>query len=351
MTRIVVLVPAYCEEAQLAATLDSLLIQDSPIHKIVVIPNTSTGSIEDRTAIIGREYSRAHPQIEVHELTFNKHKKSGAMNYGWLWCNDADFVFTMDADTILFADTISGMLAEFDDPEVGATCARYWAKAGRGMAWELQRIEYARYDDARELRNWKVTVASGAAVMYRKDALDLLLKKTGQPFPWDNNSLIEDYCLTLDIREMGWKVVAARGAHVLTDTPQNFRDLWDQRQRWGRGGFEEVRKRGFRKFLLYDITGYGVFATNILLRLMCSIYFMLLMIVSDAFTFTLIGMIPLIVVWLSRVTSYLRLNGKTIKDAALVGCVLIEDLYGLFLEICTAISIARSIRTSTPRVW
>ncbi len=344
--KIVVLIPAHNEEQQIAATLDSLLAQEIDLHRIVVIPNTSGLKFDDRTAEIARQYP-----VVVDEMFLNPDRKSGAMNYAYRWTEDADYVFTMDADTILFPDTLSGMLKEFEDPEVGATCARYWAKAGKGMAWELQRIEYARYDDARDLRGWKVTVASGAAVMYRKVALDHMLETTGRLVPWDNESLIEDYCLTLDLRALGWKVVAARNAHVLTDTPQTFRDLWKQRTRWARGGAEEVFKRGFKKYLLYDITGYGMFALNILMRLMFVTYFVLLMVAGYGFEFTLIGMIPLAMVWATRVSSYFRLNGKSWKDAVLVATVIIEDIYALFLEICTAVSILRSLRPSTTRSW
>lgn len=350
LSRIVVLVPAYREEAQIAATIESLLTQDIELHRIVVIPNTSGSHIEDDTAKIARRYEDRG--VIVDEFTGNQYRKSGAMNYSWKrWTHDADYVFTMDADTILFPDTIRGMLEEFrGHRRVGAVCARYWAKAGKGMAWELQRIEYARYDDQRDLRKWKVTVASGAAVLYRRAALEEVLAYQDRTEPWDSHSLIEDYALTLDLRELEWEVKAAKNSHVLTDTPQGFKDLWDQRQRWGRGGFDEVRKKGLRKFLLYDIIGYGMFALNVLMRILFVAYFLMLVTNTGTYEISLLGMIPLAIVWLSRMTSYLRLNGKSPKDALIVGVVFIEDCYGFFLEVCATLAIIRSLK-STHQNW
>ena len=75
----------------------------------------------------------------------------------------------MDADTVLLPDTVAAMADELRGNAVlGAVCARYWATPGRGLVWRLQRLEYTRYDDLRDLRRWKVSVASGAAAMYRQ---------------------------------------------------------------------------------------------------------------------------------------------------------------------------------------
>ena len=65
----------------------------------------------------------------------------------------SEYVLTMDADTVLLPDTVAGMARELvDNPMLGGVCARYWAKDGHGLLWRLQRLEYARYDDMRELR-------------------------------------------------------------------------------------------------------------------------------------------------------------------------------------------------------
>ena len=54
-----------------------------------------------------------------------------------------------------------------------------------------------------------MNVASGAAAMYRRVALQDVVELRGRPEPWDNESLIEDYALTLDLKARGWRVGAA----------------------------------------------------------------------------------------------------------------------------------------------
>ncbi|HSK57868.1 MAG TPA: glycosyltransferase family 2 protein, partial [Actinomycetospora sp.] len=167
-----VLVPAHNEEVGIAATIEGLLAQESPewlrIAGIVVVANNCT----DRTAEIARGYP-----VTVLEMERNPDKKAGALNHGWREVcrdtDDADLVLTMDADTVLQPDTLAAMAAELrGNAGLGAVGARYWATPGRGLVWRLQRLEYARYDDLRDLRKWRVSVASGAAAMYRGSALE-----------------------------------------------------------------------------------------------------------------------------------------------------------------------------------
>jgi len=61
-------------------------------------------------------------------------------------------------------------------------------------------------------------------------------------------------------------------------------------------------------------------------------------------TFTLVGMIPLMLMWLDRVTSAWRVPGRSWRDLGLAAVMVVEDAYGLFLEACTAVAIVRSFR-------
>jgi cellulose synthase/poly-beta-1,6-N-acetylglucosamine synthase-like glycosyltransferase len=253
----------------------------------------------------------------------------------------------MDADTVVFPDTIRMMLQEFREHDrAGAVCARYWAQAGSGPAWRLQRIEYARYDDARDLRSWRVQVASGAAAMYRSRTISEVLEATGRTAPWDGESLIEDYALSLDMRALNWETRAAAGAHVLTDTPQTFKELWNQRLRWGRGGVDEVRKRGWKRYMLMDIAGYGLYALGMLGRLLFLTQLVILIFTGMGYSWSWLGLIPIGIMAAARITSFLRLNGRQAVDYAIVVPILVEDFYGFFLEWCAAVSIYKSFRSA-----
>jgi len=347
VSTVTVIVPAYNEEVGIASTIEGLLEQDAPdwlrITDVVVVVNNST----DRTAEIARRYP-----VTVLEMRHNRHKKSGAMNHGWQrHGRGSDFVLTMDADTVLLPDTVEKMARELiDNPVLGAVCARYWAKDGRGLVRRLQRLEYARYDDMRELRGWKVNVASGAAAMYRQMALQEVVELRGRPEPWDNESLIEDYALTLDLKTRGWKVGAARAAHVYTEPPTTFRELWRQRLRWGRGGMDECLKRGWTLATRRDILAYTLFSLSVFFRVLWITMLVLMVVYAVPLRYALIGLIPVVVMWAERVTSAWRLRGRTVGDTALVAVLVVEDLYGFFLELC-AVSAALMCLRGKRQAW
>ena len=342
VTTVTVLVPAHDEEAGIAATIEGLLAQESPewlrIAEIVVVANNCT----DRTAEIARRYP-----VTVLEMERNPDKKAGALNHGWQQaCRGADgvapgadLVLTMDADTVLQSDTVAAMAAEMRGNAVlGAVCARYWATPGRGLVWRLQRLEYARYDDLRDLRGWRVSVASGAAAMYRGAALEQVAAAREAGEPWDGASLIEDYALTLELKARGWRVSAARHAHVHTTPPGSFRELWQQRLRWGRGGMDECLKRGWSPATRTDCLSYVLFAFSVFFRVLFLAMLTLMIVYDVPFRYALIGLVPLAVMWLERVTSMWRLPERGWRDVALVAVVVVEDLYGFFLESCAVVA-------------
>lgn len=340
VTTVTVLVPAHDEEDGIAATVAGLLAQKTPdwlrIDEIVVVANNCT----DRTAEIARGFP-----VTVVELDPNPDKKAGALNHGWRRCaRDSDLVLTMDADTVLLPDTVAAMAGELrSDPVLGAVCARYWATPGRGLVWRLQRLEYSRYDDLRELRSWRVSVASGAAAMYRGAALEAVAASREQAEPWDGSSLIEDYALTLELKARGFRVTAAREAHVYTSPPTTFRELWTQRLRWGRGGMDECLKRGWSVSTRKDILSYGLFGFSVFFRVLFLAMLTLMIVYDVPFRYALLGLIPLGVMWLERITSMWRVPDRGVRDVALVAVLLVEDVYGFFLETCAVVATFRCL--------
>jgi cellulose synthase/poly-beta-1,6-N-acetylglucosamine synthase-like glycosyltransferase len=166
------LIPAHNEQDTIAATLDSVLAQTRRVDRVVVVADNCT----DRTAVVARHFRLRDVAVDVAELAANRDRKAGALNHGYKFIADYDFVLTMDADTILEPEFVEKTVADLEaNPRLGGVCARYWAKFERNqfppMVQNFQRLEYARFDDSRMLRDWRVSVLSGAAVMYRGAAL------------------------------------------------------------------------------------------------------------------------------------------------------------------------------------
>ncbi len=345
MKTVAVFVPAWNEADTIDETLVALLAQqttDVVISAIIVIANNCT----DDTAELARQVN--DKRVIVLDVPKCPGKKSGAMNIAWRYLRQngirTDVILTVDAETLLSDGSLQG-LSDAIGWRRPVVCARYMPKDNHGLVRRLQALEYARFDDNRLIRNWRCQVASGAAAMYRSSVLDEVVRVTGRSGPWDERSLIEDYGLTLDIKSLGYKGPrVAPQAMVLTDTPATWRELWKQRTRWGRGGVDECRQRGWISATRRDISGYGVFAAVLIIRLLAIYYIVSLLTSGQVPTYSLIGLVPVVLMMYNRIASLKILTTKTWKDHLLVYSVIVEDTYGFFMEMVTATSILMSYR-------
>ena len=345
MKTVAVFVPAWNEAETIEGTLRALVAQqttDVVISAIIVIANNCT----DDTAEVARGV--IDERITVLDVPNCPGKKSGAMNIAWRYLRDndirTDVILTVDAETLMTDGALQG-LSDAIGWRRSLACSRYMPKENTGLVRRLQALEYARFDDNRLIRDWRCQVASGAAAMYRAAVLDEVVRSTGRSGPWDEHSLIEDYGLTLDIKSLGLGGPrVAPNAMVLTDTPASWRELWKQRVRWGRGGVDECRKRGWSPATRRDISGYGVFAVNVIVRLLAVTYLVLLLTSSQLPSYSLLGLVPIALMMYNRIASLKILSTYSWKDRFLVYLVIVEDVYGFFMEMVTAVSILMSYR-------
>src|SRR5664279_3286671 len=119
---VVALVPAHNEEDQLEAALLSLLHQDRPFDRIVVASDNST----DRTVEIAQNLADKYPELVVFETVDNRAKKAGALNQAWArFAQDADYVVSMDGDTMLHQNFCHEMLRDIEsDVALGGVAVR-----------------------------------------------------------------------------------------------------------------------------------------------------------------------------------------------------------------------------------
>jgi cellulose synthase/poly-beta-1,6-N-acetylglucosamine synthase-like glycosyltransferase len=171
----------------------------------------------------------------------------------------------MDADSTC-ADNIieEGVKALEEDPKLGAVCTRCGVLPQpelktfqEKLLWHLQHLEYGEYDSSRVETTGKIKVAHGLATMFRKEALDGQRKKHGHVY--NNESLCEDYWLTMDLKEQGWKITSNQKMKAWTIVPTKLRStktdcgLWNQRKRWNLGGIDTIRAHGLSKITMWDI--------------------------------------------------------------------------------------------------
>lgn len=286
--------PCNNEEIGLGEALQSILKQESPVDTILVVSDNST----DRTVEIARSAG-----VSVIETRGNTAKKAGALNAGLEYLMESgylpEFVITGDGDTVYDDQFVKRAVRVMNSsPRLGVLSAVCYGKANlvsfpswpqhledvrprRGiepqsliervvavlsdtfadvtqwltelfnysLVW-LQRAEYARAAMLRLRQN--IHTMSGAGSAIRAEAIvDVLYDKEQLPRKggWSEiklyreGHLVEDFALTLDIKEAGWS--CTNNFHVVahTDLMRDLPSLFSQRTRWVRGTIDELRRR------------------------------------------------------------------------------------------------------------
>ena len=225
-----VIVPAYNEEAGIAATIESMAASSYPGRlEIVVVDDGST----DDTAAIAR--SLGYPYVYV--ITQPNSGKPGALNTG-IAASQSEVLVMVDGDTVFEPDTIERLVAPMRDPRVGAVSGN--AKVGnrRGFLGGWQHLEYVTgFNLDRRMYDMLgiMPTVPGAIGAFRKRAL----RQVGGV---SHDTLAEDTDLTMALCRTPWRIVYAPGAIAWTEAPGSLRQLWKQRYRWSYGTMQAMWK-------------------------------------------------------------------------------------------------------------
>lgn len=335
MQQCVVLIPAHNEAESIADTIEAVLSQERTPDKIIVIANGCT----DRTAEIARTYHDAGP-IEVLELPELEHKKSEALNIGWiLYASRADVVVCLDADTILPPNAIKDWMNEFahdilpggrnrelSNP-LGGSSSKFTMR-GNGFLTRMQRAEFAKWTDTALVRR-RTSVLAGTGCAISGEALRQVVKGSDRVGPWSYDSQVEDFELTYQIRKLGYRCQVSPTVRAYTDSMKTVRALWGQRMKWQVGTIEDLLSIGVNKFTLFDwyqqLTGISM----ALLRILW-ISTMTYLAVTGMMTFQILGMliIPLLFVLL-EFHAALRIPHRDRRDVLYALVILPSEIFAM----------------------
>jgi poly-beta-1,6-N-acetyl-D-glucosamine synthase len=250
---ITAIIPAHNEESCIGSTLTSMLHQTVQPDLIVVMADNCT----DATAAVVRNIAATNPRVVVIETVDNKYRKAGALNQAWREVRSiTDVIVQVDADTHLAVDVIEQALLEFDrQPALAAVTGTYRAhpkpppgvSAMHRFLWRIQRLEFELAAGIAVERGLDPLVLSGTCTVFRSEALEAVNLARNDEGPWDNDSLVEDFAITLDLRSLGQELLVSQNLVTRTETMPNIGDLWRQRLRWQQGTLAEVRKRGINR--------------------------------------------------------------------------------------------------------
>lgn len=251
--RIAALIPT-CNEPDIAATVASVWQQTLPPDHVIVVVNNSDDDTADRARRAGATIIR---------MGHNPWKKAGALNFGYSYIRrelpDVEYIVQMDADSVLeqhFIARTFEVMRRDANAAIGALSSAFIGKEGLARnrwqaAWMWpQAAEYMRYQDS-ALRG-EASCISGTGNMLRVEALDQL--KAARGWVWHRESLVEDFEMTLALRDAGWECRKSKRFVVYTDLMPNLKMLWRQRLRWQRGTFDELRRYGVTAQTRWDWT-------------------------------------------------------------------------------------------------
>ncbi|GAB3678039.1 glycosyltransferase [Actinocorallia lasiicapitis] len=225
-----VIVPAFNEEAGIAASVRSLMDTDyqGPLE-ILVVDDGST----DRTA----EIVDALRVPGVRLIRKANGGKPSALNAGIEQAR-GEILVMVDGDTVFQRDTLRQLVKAFTDPVVGAVSGNTKVANRGGILGRWQHIEYVigfnldrRMFDLLEC----MPTVPGAIGAFRADALAAVGGVS-------DDTLAEDTDLTMAVARSGRRVVYEENAIAWTEAPASLRQLWRQRYRWCYGTMQAMWK-------------------------------------------------------------------------------------------------------------
>jgi cellulose synthase/poly-beta-1,6-N-acetylglucosamine synthase-like glycosyltransferase/peptidoglycan/xylan/chitin deacetylase (PgdA/CDA1 family) len=228
-TPVSVIVPAYNEAANIAATVRSLITSDYPALEVIVVDDGSSDGTADIVERLGLRGVRVIRQANAG--------KPAALNTG-IRAARADLVVLVDGDTVFQEDTVYRLVQGFADPAVGAISGNTKVANRRRLLGRWQHLEYVigfnldrrMYDVLRCM-----PTIPGAIGAFRRQ---MLIGVGGVPA----DTLAEDTDLTMAVLRAGWQVTYEETAIAWTEAPSSLRQLWRQRYRWCYGTMQAMWK-------------------------------------------------------------------------------------------------------------
>ena len=238
---VTVVIPAYNEGAQVAATIRSVLASDYPLNKLKIVA-VDDGSRDDTWAWI--QAAQAEDPTRVTAIHYRQNQgKRYALNRGFL-LSEGSVIVTVDSDSEVAVDTLRNLASPFADARVGGV-------AGNVRVLNKQQAIIPRMLDVAFTYSFEFVRASqsmvksvfctpGALSAYRRDIVMSVREQwLAQTFMSRPASIGEDRAMTNLILKHGYHVVFQSNAVVYTEVPERLPQLSRMLLRWARSNIRE----------------------------------------------------------------------------------------------------------------
>ena len=241
--RVTVQVPLYNEPAVAARVVRAVGALDYPDGRLdVQVLDDSTDATPSLVARALRDLAPTVPVAHLRRPT-RAGFKAGALAHG-LARSDADVFAVFDADFVPTPDTLRRLVPPLvRASDVGCVQARWahrneaasWRTRAQAMALDLHfGVEHRGRSALGALVNF-----NGTAAVWRRAALE-------DAGGWRDDSIAEDFDLSVRARLVGWRVAVADAVAVPAELPATVAAWRVQQRRWATGGAEVLRLHGRR---------------------------------------------------------------------------------------------------------
>jgi len=270
-----IMVPAYNEQENIAAAVESLLRLDYPDYEVLVVDDGST----DRTLKIAEAYQGRHGSCSVRVFHKPNGGKWSALNYAFQRSR-AELLLCVDADSRLSTNALRVMVAHMTNPQIAAVAGQVCVRNRYKLLTRLQALEYILDNGALRMAqadSGTVCVVAGPLGLYRRTAFEELQLRFDDVSagseacpsgPFQPDTFAEDFDLSLSVLSLGGRIVYEPLAVSYTRAPDTSIALMNQRYRWCRGSLQVLRKYfqrglklppGFDRRVLAWVTGTYLF--------------------------------------------------------------------------------------------
>ncbi|MGZ9196590.1 MAG: glycosyltransferase [Candidatus Deferrimicrobiaceae bacterium] len=226
-----VLIPTYCEEKVIEATIEGALAIDYPNFEVVVVDDGST----DATVARVTPYVEAG-LVRLIRKTVNE-GKAMALNDALL-CLNGGIVLTIDADAVVDRQILRNLVPHFSSARVAAVTGNPRVVNRKTLLSKIQLIEFTSIVGLlrRAQRVWgRIQTVSGVVVAFRKIALfDVGL--------FDPSMATEDIDMSWRLQKRFWDIRYEPRGIVWMQVPETLRAFAQQRKRWAIGLGQVLRK-------------------------------------------------------------------------------------------------------------
>lgn len=223
---VTLLVAAYNEEEVVAEKMANTQAIDYPEEKLKLL--WVTDGSNDRT----NDMLAAYKRVKVLH-TPERRGKTAALNRAIDYVKTPIVVFT-DANTMINSEAVKEIIRQFADPKVGCVAGekRIAAKEKDGAAGGGEGL-YWKYESALKRLDGRLYSAMGAAGELFAIRRELFEKM-------ENDTLLDDFILSMRIVERGYKIAYCAEAYAIEDGSANMKEEQKRKIRIAAGGLQSI---------------------------------------------------------------------------------------------------------------